>query len=130
MAEGTLKTPIPKCRLYLSFLFGVVWQFLLEKHHYEAKVNSIETEKRLLCRAIITNCVIVRLNSCRIWSTTQLNIPPPPTPQPPQPHTVWIYCAFTLGRGGEVKEKLEGQQYTGKVPSSMSATVQKLGRKW
>jgi hypothetical protein len=25
--EGTLKTPIPKCRLYWSFLFGVVKQF-------------------------------------------------------------------------------------------------------
>ncbi len=24
MDEGTLKTPIPKCRLYWSFLFGVV----------------------------------------------------------------------------------------------------------
>jgi hypothetical protein len=27
MDEGTLKTPIPKCRLYWSFLFGVVKQF-------------------------------------------------------------------------------------------------------
>ncbi len=27
MDEGTLKTPIPKCRLYWSFLFGVVRQF-------------------------------------------------------------------------------------------------------
>jgi hypothetical protein len=24
MDEGTLKSPIPKCRLYWSFLFGVV----------------------------------------------------------------------------------------------------------
>jgi hypothetical protein len=27
MDEGTLKTPIPKCRLYRSFLFGVVKHF-------------------------------------------------------------------------------------------------------
>jgi hypothetical protein len=27
MDEGTLKTPIPTCRLYWSFLFGVVKQF-------------------------------------------------------------------------------------------------------
>jgi hypothetical protein len=27
MDKGTLKTPITKCRLYLSFLFGVVKQF-------------------------------------------------------------------------------------------------------
>ena len=29
MDEGTLKTPIPKCRLYWSFLFGVVKQFCI-----------------------------------------------------------------------------------------------------
>jgi hypothetical protein len=33
---------------------------------------------------------------------------------PPQPHTVCMYCTFTLGRGerGKVREKVEGQQYT------------------
>jgi hypothetical protein len=31
--------------------------------------------------------------------------------------------------GGEVREKVEGQQYTIIVPSSMGATVHKLGRK-
>ncbi len=29
MEEGTLKTPIPKCRLYWSFLVGVVKQFCM-----------------------------------------------------------------------------------------------------
>ncbi len=29
MDEGTLKTPIPKCRLYWSFLFEVVKQFFV-----------------------------------------------------------------------------------------------------
>ncbi len=40
-------------------------------------------------------------------------------PPPPQTHTVCIYCTFSLGRG-EVREKIEGQQYTSIVPSSMS----------
>jgi hypothetical protein len=35
-----------------------------------------------------------------------------------------------LGRGGEVKEKIEGQQYTRIVPSSIGATVHKLGQKY
>jgi hypothetical protein len=33
-------------------------------------------------------------------------------------------------REEEVREKLEGQQYTHIVPSSMGATVPKLGRKY
>jgi hypothetical protein len=33
-------------------------------------------------------------------------------PPLPQPHTVCIYCTFSLGRGGEVREKVEGQPYT------------------
>jgi hypothetical protein len=39
---------------------------------------------------------------------------------------------FSLGRGGEeVREKVEGQQYTNIVPSSMgAATFHKLGRKY
>jgi hypothetical protein len=39
---------------------------------------------------------------CRIWSTTQLNTPPP-TLSPP---------FGGKGEGGEVIEKLDGQQYT------------------
>jgi hypothetical protein len=31
---------------------------------------------------------------------------------------------------GEVREKIEGQQYTSIVPSSMVAKVHKLGRKY
>jgi hypothetical protein len=54
--------------------------------------------------------------SCRIWYTTQFNTPPPP---PSQPYIVCINCTFSLGRGGgyEVREKIEGQQYTSIVPS-------------
>jgi hypothetical protein len=39
-------------------------------------------------------------------------------PPPPQPHTVCMYCMFTgtLGKGGvgggEVREKVDGQQFT------------------
>jgi hypothetical protein len=52
-------------------------------------------------------------------------------PPPPQTHTVCINSTFSLGRGGEVvREKIEGQQYTSIVPSSMGATVHKLGGKY
>ncbi len=39
----------------------------------------------------------------------------PARPSPTQPHTVCMYCTFSLGRGGgvgEVREKVEGQQFT------------------
>ena len=49
---------------------------------------------------------------------------------PPQTHTVCINSTFSLGRGEEVREKIEGQQYTSIVPSSMGATINKLGRKY
>jgi hypothetical protein len=52
------------------------------------------------------------LNSCRIWSTTKLNTPPPH----PHSHTLSIYTVRSLlgreGRSGEVKEKVEGQKFT------------------
>jgi hypothetical protein len=52
--------------------------------------------------------------------------------QHPQNHALSVmYCTFSLGREGEeVREKVEGQQYTSIVPSSMGATVHKLGRKY
>ncbi len=55
-----------------------------------------------------------------------------PHPPPSQPHTVYIrYIYFGKGvEGGGVIEKVEGQQYTSIAPSSMGATVQKLGRKY
>jgi hypothetical protein len=45
-------------------------------------------------------------------------------PTPPQPHTVCTVYAvrFVWEGGGEVREKVEGQQYTIIVPSSMGAT--------
>ncbi len=53
------------------------------------------------------------LYSCRMWSTTQLNTPPPTPPQPlTTTHCLYILCIY-FGKGGgeEVREKAEGQQY-------------------
>ncbi len=47
-----------------------------------------------------------------------------------QNHCTLINSTFSLGRGEEVREKIEGQEYTSIVPSSMVATVHKLGRKY
>ncbi len=108
MDEGTLKTPIPYCRLYWSFLFGVMRQFC--RFYKSGQTQS------------------VKLLQNSVWSTAQFNTPTPP----PQPHTVCIYCTFSLGggEGGDVREKVEGQQNTSIVPSSMGATVHKLGQKY
>jgi hypothetical protein len=57
-------------------------------------------------------------------------------PPPPVTHTVFIYCTYYTvhlvweGGGVEVREKEEGQQYASIVPSSMGATVHKLGQKY
>jgi hypothetical protein len=54
-----------------------------------------------------------------VYNTTQH----PPTPPPPS-HTLSVYTVHLLWQGeGEVREKVEGQQYTSIVPSSMGATV-------
>ncbi len=75
MDEGTLKTSIPKCYLYWSFLFGVVW--------CSNFVGSESGQKQS-----------VKLLQNMIYNTTQH------PPSPPQPQTVCKYCTFTLGRGG------------------------------
>ncbi len=72
----------------------------------------------------------VKLLQNMVYTTTQH--PLLTSPPPPHSHTLSVYtvqCTFSLGRGGEVREKVEGQQYTSIVPSSMEATVHKLGRK-
>ncbi len=53
------------------------------------------------------------LNSCRIWSTTQLYTPssPPPTAT----HCLYILYVYFWGGMGEVREKVEGQQFTREV---------------
>jgi hypothetical protein len=58
-----------------------------------------------------------------MWSTTKFNIPPSPNS-----HTLSVYTVHLVWEGGgEVREKVEGQEYTRIVPSSMEATVHKLG---
>jgi hypothetical protein len=73
MDEGAIKTPTLKCRLYWCFCLG--WC-----------VNFVGSESGQKQSVLLQNMV---------YNTTQLNTPPPPTPQP---HTVCIYCTFTLGR--------------------------------
>jgi hypothetical protein len=69
------------------------------------------------------------LNPAIIWYTTKPN-PPPPPPPPPQPHTVCTYILYIYfgkgGRGVEVREKVEGPQYTSLVLSSMGTREQQF----
>jgi hypothetical protein len=52
----------------------------------------------------------------------------PPIPPPPQSHTLSVYTVHLVwGGGGQREGKVDGQQYTTIVPSSMGATVHKLG---
>ncbi len=82
MDEGTLKTPIPKYRYYWSFLFGVVKQFLGSESGQKQSVKLLQN---------------------MVSNTTQH----PPTAT----HCLYILY-FYFGKGGEVREKVEGQQYT------------------
>jgi hypothetical protein len=57
------------------------------------------------------------------------------TQHPPHSATHCLYTVMYVyfGKGGgrgEVREKVERQQYTSIVPSSMGATVHKLGQKY
>jgi hypothetical protein len=103
-------TPIPKFRLYRSFLFGWWSNF----------VGSESGQKQS-----------VKLLQNMVHNTIQ-----PPPPPPPHSHRLSEYTVHLVRRGGcqreggEVREKVEGQQYTSIVPSSMGATVHKLGRKY
>jgi hypothetical protein len=60
----------------------------------------------------------VKLLQNVVSNTTQHH---PTTPS--QPHTVCIYCTFTLegveGGGGELERKLEGQQFTKLVENTI-----------
>jgi hypothetical protein len=102
MDEGTLKTPIPKCRLYWSFLF--LGGKLLAGSESGQKKN-------------------VKLLQNMVYNTTQ---------HPTATHGLYKHTVHLLWkwRGREVREKVEGQQYTSRVPSSIGATVHKLGQKY
>jgi hypothetical protein len=73
MDEGTIKTPIPKCRLYWCFCLGWCNNF-----------EGSETDQKQS----------VKLLQNMVYNATQH-----PTTLPSQPHTVCIYCMFTLERG-------------------------------
>jgi len=69
-----------------------------------------------------------------MWSETECKIPAEyglhsTVPPPSDTHCLYI-LSMQLGKGGGVRENGEGQQYASKVPSSMGATVHKLGRKY
>jgi hypothetical protein len=88
--EETIKTPIPKCRLYWCFCLGWCSNFV------DSESDQNQNDKLL---------------QNMFYNTTQH--PPPATAT----HCLYIliYCAFTLGRGGgvwEVREEIEGQQFT------------------
>jgi hypothetical protein len=97
MDEGTIKIPIPKCRLYWCLCLGLCSNC----------VDSESGQKQ-------SNRV---LSSCKIWSTTQFNTPPPP---PLQPHTVSVSILREMDRGGGRGGQREGR----------GATVHKRGRKY
>ncbi len=70
MDEGTIKTPIPKCRLYWCFCLGRCSNFVGSESGQKQSVKLLE-----------------------------YGLQHNPTP-PPQPHFLYnLYCAFTLGRG-------------------------------
>jgi hypothetical protein len=80
MDERTKKTPNPKCRLYWCFCLGWCSNF----------VGSDSGQKQS-----------VQLLQNMVYNTTQH----PPTPPHRQPHTVCVYCTFTLGRGGRSERR-------------------------
>jgi hypothetical protein len=90
MDEGTIKAPIPKCRLYWCFCSGWCSNFV----GYESgQKQSVK---------LLPNMVIIK-------ATTQ----PPPPPPPPTLSVCTVHLLWEGGeRGGEVKEKVEGQQLT------------------
>ncbi len=69
----------------------------------------------------------VKLLQNMVYNITQLS------PPPPHSHTLSVYTVLLLwegGMGAEVRQNVEGQQYASIVPSSMGATVHKLGQKY
>ncbi len=76
MDEGTIKTPIPKCRLYWCFCFGWCSNFVGSESGQKQSVKRLQN---------------------MVYNTTQH-----PPPSPPQPHTVCIvYTLYVyFGKGG------------------------------
>ncbi len=71
-----------------------------------------------------------------IWTETECKIPAEyglqHNPPPPPDHTLSVYSVHLVWEGvegGEVREKIEGQQYTSIVPSSMGGNSSQAGTK-
>ena len=112
MDEGTLTDTNPLMSSLLVTLFGVVKQFVGSKSGQKQSVKLLQ------------NMVY------SIYSTIQHPPPPhPPPPPPPHSNTLSVYTVHLVWEGGEVREKVEGQQYTSIVPSSMGTTVSQVGSK-
>jgi hypothetical protein len=100
MDEGTIKTPIPKCRLYWCFCLGWCSNFVGSKSGQKQSVKLLQSI---------------------VYNTIQH---PPRAPAPPPPEqtlSVDTTYTFTLGRGGGSG----GGQREGRL-----ATVHKRGRKY
>jgi hypothetical protein len=86
--------------------------------------------------------VVKQFYRVEIWSGTECKTPAeygiqhnstPPRPTPSHSHILSVYnvhLVWERGRGREIREKIEGQQYMSIVPSFMGATVHKLGQKY
>ncbi len=110
-------------------------------HHKVARGLVAWTKELIDTNPLISSLLVICLGWCSNFvgseteceTTAEYGLQHNSTSPPPVTHTVCIYCTFSLGRGkggGEVREKEEGQPYTGIVPSSMGASVHKLGRKY
>jgi hypothetical protein len=92
----------------LTGIYCTAWTKELIRHQF---LNVVFTGVFVWCGlAVLKVLNVVRnrvLNFLKIWYTTQLNTPPPPTA---------THCLYTFtlgrGRGGEIREKVKGQQFT------------------
>ena len=76
MDEGTIKTPIPKCRLYWCFCFGWCNNFVGSKSGQEQSVKLLQN---------------------MVYNTTQH----PPTPHPHRHTLLSVYTVRLLWEGAE-----------------------------
>jgi hypothetical protein len=99
MDQGTIKTPIPKCRLYWCvFWGGVAISESAQKHS-------------------------VKLLQNMVYNTTLHPLPPPP---PTAKHCLYILYVY-FGKGGgvrKVREKVEGYslQEWSKIPTRLTVS--------
>ncbi len=106
-----------------AHLFLYYNEFLLQKivEHWKHGWKNFEDNNPLTSSSlVILFGVVKQFGRFWLWSETECKIPAEyglqNNPPPPQTLIVCINCTFSLGRGGgEVREKIEGQQYKIKV---------------